>query len=109
MILADGSTLIVATDSFGSAAQCIWSVRGTPSCCGAAVIDVNGLKPPNRVGRDIFYFTFMANNRILPIGAKGYGMDDYPSYCNPGYGISYGTDSGIACAGRAILEGGIKY
>lgn len=54
---------------------------GTPPVykrCGGGVVDVNGLKKPNVIGKDIFPFSVL-DGRILPYGLKG---DPYENTCN---------------------------
>lgn len=117
MVLADGSTIII-TDPY-AADWCASNYRGLPNSCGVVVWDVNGLNKPNRVGRDIYYFDFDAQGRVIPLGSNGlwdvHGSDDYKSYtdywpyCNPNYGSDSKGDAGWACAGRILKDGGMKY
>ena len=114
MALADGSSIIVADSS-----DCQWDFGGlaTP-ICGVVVLDVNGLKKPNQLGRDIYYFIFSSDNVVHPIGALGYwdanGDDahkdwsDWWAYCNPNF-YEDGVVGGWACAGRILKDGGMKY
>lgn len=39
-------------------------------CCGSIVVDVNGQKSPNTVGKDI-YGAYVTSNRVLPFGTEG--------------------------------------
>jgi type II secretory pathway pseudopilin PulG len=69
MILADGTYAYFITRS----ADCTL-VRGTSSelrnTCGNLYIDINGEKPPNRYGQDMFWF-YLAKNSIIPVGTQG--------------------------------------
>jgi len=78
-------------------------VNGDPKSCAAVFVDVNGVKPPNTWGKDIFIIIINDNNTIV-YGNSG-GVD--PSlHCQL---PSTNKWNGDACAGRAIIEGGIKY
>jgi prepilin-type N-terminal cleavage/methylation domain-containing protein len=68
LILNDGSLAIFwLADSNCSASA------GISDRCAGAAIDVNGMKPPNKIGKDIYEFHIL-KNRILPYGTQG---DDY--------------------------------
>lgn len=72
--------------------------------CGAFFLDINGLKPPNRLGRDVFRF-YITNGKgplILP-----YGSSLHPTnYWNGATkGCQSGTPTGNACGGRIMEEG----
>lgn len=58
--------------------------------CGYILVDVNGFKKPNTVGKDIFG-AHLYNNKLIPFGSssstKGEGTT-----CNPS------TDNGFACS-----------
>lgn len=117
MVLADGSSIVVA-DPY-AADWCQSNYRGLPDSCGVVILDVNGLNRPNQVGRDIFYFDFDAQGKVIPFGSLGFwdvhgsddyiGYSDYWPYCNPNYGSGSLGDAGWACAGRILKDGGMKY
>lgn len=67
--------------------------------CGDIAVDVNGLKGPNVIGKDIFFF-YILKNRIVPFGTEGTwtGINKY-------YRCEEGGD-GEACAAEYIS--GIK-
>ena len=77
--------------------------------CGYIVIDVNGFKPPNILGRDIFEFQ-VAPNGIFAIGSmnstNGYNNTNWTTYCNPS---SSNSSSGIGCAGRVLIQNVMSY
>ena len=64
-----------------------------PDDCGYFFIDVNGFKPPNRVGRDIFGI-HVKTNRIVAFGARDSG---YADDCNT-------SDNGMSCAGQVLMN-----
>lgn len=64
------------------------------------IVDINGLKRPNRVGRDIFVFA-LTNNGVVPAG-----ISNNSENCSKN--IS-GFNSGIDCAAKVLEEGDINY
>ena len=64
MILADGTSLRVWRDIYQN---CSGSGDGSDNVCAFINIDVNGLKKPNRGGKDIFSFVLKADG-IHPAG-----------------------------------------
>lgn len=93
IVLKDGSTIMFSVD-----ANCQTTSSGTPmgqSTCGNISIDVNGLKPPNTFGKDM-YMVHILQNRILPFGTQG---DSFQNKC-PGTG----WDSGLGCSAIYLLK-----
>ena len=37
----------------------------------SAIVDVNGIRKPNQIGRDVFYFAILNDGRVLPYGTPG--------------------------------------
>jgi prepilin-type N-terminal cleavage/methylation domain-containing protein len=90
--LADGSTLIIKfRNNYGGGF--LW---GSPDML--FIVDVNGKKSPNTVGRDIFYFYLNANDKgkVYPYG---YAQTDD---CNK-------EGAGYTCAYKIITEGKMNY
>lgn len=55
------------------------------------VVDVNGDKKPNVVGRDVFWFKYLPDSGLRPLGAPN-GENDYRTDCllsSRGYGCAY--------------------
>lgn len=74
--------------------------------CGQILVDVNGLKPPNRSGRDVFWL-LVTQTGIYPCGTSYEPALDYSTNCNPN---SHASDqNGGSCAGRVISEGAMNY
>lgn len=78
--LADGS--IIAVNSSGATCQDWGSAPMLQQVCGEAYVDINGLKKPNQVGVDLFYF-YITKNGITPAGSQIEPSDNFPfdSYC----------------------------
>lgn len=97
LVLKDGATLAFHVDNGASgAASFCDATRGTyTNECGWIVIDVNGLKPPNQWGRDIYVF-YIFSDTIRPNSTQlNYFHDD----CS-----TTGTyTSGRTCASKYLL------
>lgn len=88
LILNDGTNILIryhdSTCSF---------TNGNP--CGWMFVDVNGLKPPNKFGKDVYGISIF-ENKILPYGANGAfnsGTDD----CNT-------SGQGFSCASSYLYQ-----
>ena len=74
--------------------------------CGYIVVDVNGFKGPNILGRDIFEFQ-VAPNGVFAIGSmNSTNGTNWTTYCNPS---SPNSSSGIGCAGRVLSQKSMNY
>jgi prepilin-type N-terminal cleavage/methylation domain-containing protein len=75
--------------------------------CSLLIIDVNGFKSPNRMGRDIFEILLTARG-FHAIGEQGsyYGKSQNWSRCTLNSG---NTTNGASCFARIMDEGGMKY
>jgi len=79
-------------------------VNGNPQNCGWILVDINGIKPPNTWGKDVFRININDHNAMAAGDAQG---NDPTVGCK----LSGTTDiwNGRYCAGKAIIEKGIKY
>ena len=94
LILADGTLLL-----FGWTSQnCTMNYTGSSNTCVTVIADINGMKGPNRVGRDIYQFV-LENNGLYPRGCADAAHTD----CNKGSGL------GWSCACRVIQENAMNY
>lgn len=79
------------------------------STCASVQVDLNGIKPPNKVGRDFFHFGIMGNGTVYPAGGNRFGTDfswkgtKLYNCASPLAGD--GIDTAAGCAGRIIDEG----
>lgn len=91
LILKDG---MIMTFNGGSK-TCTVNDGGLPTGqeCVQTIVDVNGQKPPNRMGYDIFRF-YIYENKVVPYGAYGQTVP-YPCTYN---------DRGDACAGKILAN-----
>jgi prepilin-type N-terminal cleavage/methylation domain-containing protein len=98
-ILADGSTI-----DYEAKANCTANRSTThsgplhDSNCALIFIDINGHKPPNKSGKDVFLWYIMNDGTVHPVGS----LDDTSNNCS----ISGG---GTGCAAKIIKEGKMDY
>lgn len=62
------------------------------------IVDVNGVQPPNTIGRDIFYLYLNEKGNVLPYGDGNFGEDD----CNI-------NAKGESCAYKVLTEDKMSY
>ena len=91
MILNNGSLVTVDYKS----TDCSTNWGGQDNFCGVLSVDVNGLKPPTTVGKDIF-FVLVAENQLIPRGVRG----DAAGACTG----STGQWSGYGCAAEYLYN-----
>ena len=78
---------------------------------GGFYIDVNGLKGPNKMGRDIFFYILSDDGTLFPVGGWDVGvhMKSHGQWYNTRYwcGLPEGSSfvSGEGCAARVMAEG----
>lgn len=75
--------------------------------CGWIYFDVNGLKGPNNIGRDIFRF-FISNGKgplLYPIGGSDCIVSGTSCSWTNGDNCNTNNPSGTRCTGRIIEEG----
>jgi len=78
--------------------------------CGYVMVDVNGLKPPNQLGRDVFRM-LIAKDGAWPDGSQR-STYQYTGgvTCNPTAPIALcGSYCGIGCGARIMIEGEMNY
>lgn len=76
--------------------DCIWG--GDPKAlCGIFMVDVNGTKKPNMIGKDVFFFGLHASGAVLPYGANQ-GEEFIDQNCAEG-------GDGSTCAAKLAKDG----
>ena len=73
------------------------SVDDVRNCYGSFVVDINGHKPPNRYGYDIFFFAIVDKKGVVPAGKGNKSYD-----CRR-------DRAGITCASKVIDDQGVNY
>lgn len=92
LLLNNGAMLIF--EAWSSCDYPIDNVAGRDPACGNIVVDVNGFKGPNRVGKDVFKI-WVQENKVRPTGSLN---DGYPVCENTG---KYG---GWTCATKYLSQ-----
>lgn len=67
-ILSDGTSMafLLGDDS------CNWSMNiPNGNSCGEIIIDVNGAKNPNKIGKDIYTVIISSDGKVVPAGTNG--------------------------------------
>lgn len=105
IFLADGSTI----DIFYMASPSCTTVAGTTkpmrNICGEVFIDINGIKPPNATGKDMFWFR-ITKFGIFPGGTETDTSRSFEEYCN----ISRKNElNGYGCAAWVIYNENMNY
>lgn len=87
-ILKDGTYVLFSSVS----TNCNWSSNGvTFNICSAITVDVNGAKPPNVIGRDIFEM-YVTVNSMKPYGA-GRTPSILSNHCNKNSHVNFDCSS----------------
>ena len=105
LLLADGTSIKGTVIS----AQCL-SVMGSSTAlkrtCAYILVDVNGFKGPNTVGKDFFYF-YLTNYGIVPIGTQ---TDTFYPFVDGGCINTNGTyNIGVACTAWVLYNDNLDY
>lgn len=86
-ILKDGTYVIFSTTD----ENCTWTSNGaTHNICSAITVDVNGAKPPNVIGKDV-YEMYITVNSVKPYGA-GQTDTNLRSHCNKSLASTFNFD-----------------
>lgn len=92
LVLADGTQLMFAI----LYPNCNKTWYGTENYCAEIVVDLNGAKKPNTIGKDVFMF-ILTQNALVPAGCGSYQTD-----CNT-------TMTGYDCTCKVLKEEAINY
>ena len=104
-VFADGSVIVGTTVKSPTCE----GVRGTSEnlkhVCGEVFVDINGPKPPNATGKDVFIFYFTKYG-VLPAGTKDETVFTMDKYCNKG---ETNILNGYGCAAWIIYNENMDY
>ena len=98
----DGMSVAISME-YPDCSRQLYSDRNNPlyKFCGEMVVDVNGLKGPNRFGRDTFMFQITSNKSPLLVPLGVYNSNEYWKSTNP---CTENYKIGTGCAGRIMEE-----
>lgn len=102
IVFNDGSVIGVMAPTNPNCDRNDGSNQYATLCTYPTIIDINGSKPPNTFGRDVFRFVLSKNGTILPIGVAD--ETHYGIWSAVGsYGCGQGD--GQTCFGRIVEQG----
>ena len=96
LILNNGSLIYFGIDNSNCS-----QTAGDYTRCGYVIIDVNGFKKPNTVGKDIFAVN-ITSNALIPWGARG--LADPSTTCIEGSTAADNTNTGYGCSAKYLYE-----
>ena len=94
IVLADGAVIAFWDTTFSD--SCSTTRYGTGGVCEEMIVDINGAKGPNVIGKDTFAFDLTPNGLI-------------PAGCSSGNCPTGGGTSSWSCTCRALRQGSIDY
>ncbi len=98
-LLADGSSIMTIAN------KSVWFNRGSgelSSTYANIYYDINGTKPPNVYGKDIFFF-YLTENSIIPCGTTNETMYSFAKDCLDS------NSTGLACSAWLVYIGNMDY
>ena len=105
VILADGSSIDLVYMASSSCSSGSGTSKALKNVCGEIFVDINGIKPPNATGKDIFWFR-ITKYGIVPGGTENDTSRDFENYCNKSKPNSL---NGYGCAAWVIYNENMDY
>ena len=105
VILADGSSIDLIYMDSSSCSAGSGTSKALKNVCGEIFVDINGIKPPNATGKDIFWFR-ITKYGIVPGGTENDTSRDFENYCNKSKPNSL---NGYGCAAWVIYNENMDY
>lgn len=109
LVLKDGSLVqfqfLDSKCTYNNGGEDYFIKNGTNQLCGWIIIDVNGSKGPNLVGRDVFLFD-VTTYGLYPVGTPFDGNSNISQYCST---TSNDSENGDSCAARIMEHGYMDY
>lgn len=107
LTLADGTTIVGSTILSERCLRKDGNSKVLKNVCGEIFVDLNGPKPPNTTGKDVFLFLFTKYG-IVPIGLPDTSEDRQPfeTYCNLSKPHKL---NGYGCTAWIIYNGNMDY
>lgn len=113
LLLNDGS--MIFSYSFWSSNPSNGTNNTMKGRVGEFLVDVNGTKRPNKLGRDVFSFYLGDNGLLYPVGSKAveeyvnYGKRYWQTATYAAYGCNSNTVTGEGCTARVLETGKMDY
>lgn len=106
MQLADGSTINAFWITSPECNKNFGNTKALQNSCGEVFYDVNGSKPPNATGKDVFWFV-LTKYGLVPGGlAEATGNSTFDNRCNL---EKTGTGNGYGCTAWVIYNENMDY
>lgn len=107
IVLADGLTVVGTTIANGKCKAVLGSTQNLQNVCGELFVDVNGKKPPNTTGKDVFLF-YYTKYGIVPMGSPSQASNSFTfeNYCNIN---KSSTLNGYGCTAWVITNENMDY
>lgn len=101
--LADGSLIATSMRSSSCAAASRGNTAALSSICGVVGIDINGLKSPNQLGRDYFFF-YITKVGVIPYGTQPETTQSFTAACK-----DVSTYAGFGCTAWVMYNENMDY
>lgn len=99
--LADGTLLAIDIDDM----DCATTSFDVQNYCANLAMDINGDKPPNQMGVDLFYFA-LTQDKLIPYGL---GHSDTDSYVTAGCNKFTSSGYGFGCSAWVLYNSNQDY
>ena len=70
-VYGGGGSCTRSYDVLNDGSLIIWDTSTDRDVYTSVIVDVNGIRKPNQIGRDVFYFAILNDGRVLPYGTPG--------------------------------------
>lgn len=111
ILLNNGMLIGISDNFFDSTCSSAWSwddATGERTYCADIFIDVNGIKEPNIMGRDIFGYN-LGKYKFDPDGLDNQDISLSDGYCDTIADPASAPENGKACTYKLILDHAMNY
>ena len=105
--LADGSIIRGVTLLSADCSSKRGDDKLLQNICGQIFVDVNGLKSPNAIGKDVFIFYYSKDGSVIPVGTKNETFSPFGQDCNRNSGDH--IMNGYGCTAWVIQNENMDY
>ncbi len=107
IVLADGLTVVGTTIADGKCKHSVGSTQSLKNICGELFVDLNGNKPPNATGKDVFLF-YYTKYGVVPMGSASQASNSF-SFENSCNLTKPNSLNGYGCAAWVITNENMDY